>query len=209
MSVFDGVFFLSSFTTLIVISDPLGNLPVFIGLTARFTAKERNRVAFNAVLTSVLVLLFFGLFGSALLRLLDLSTESMQISGGILLLIVSLQLMLGIGENSSDEEGESSTRANVATVPLGIPLLAGPGTVVAIMVAANQARESAGAVVALIAAFVLVHLIEWVVFRFANPIHRVIGDPGTVLLTRLAGMILAAISVQMVIDGIVSVVQHA
>jgi len=130
----DGLFFLSTFTTVFVITDPPGNLPVFISLTSKMTPHERKRAAFQATMTSLGVMTAFGLFGHYILRVLGISVESMQISGGLLLAIVALQLLSG-----HEEDPGAPGSANVAMVPLGIPLMAGPGAIVAVMIAAREA----------------------------------------------------------------------
>ena len=203
MAVFDVTIFLSTFMTLFVIADPLGNLPVFIALTARNTNKERNRAAWQSVLTSAIVLAIFAIFGKYILDLLGITTAAMQISGGILLLLVALQLMQD--ESNPQEEEAKASSVNIALVPMGIPLLAGPGAIVAIMIKVEESGDTLGGILAIIAAFILLHIIEWVVLRFASPMHRLLGEGGTVFLTRIAGMLLAAISVQLIIAGAVSV----
>ncbi|ERH16821.1 membrane protein, MarC family [Actinobaculum sp. oral taxon 183 str. F0552] len=199
----DGLFFLSTFTTVFVITDPPGNLPVFISLTSKMTPHERKRAAFQATMTSLGVMAAFGLFGHYILRVLGISVESMQISGGLLLAIVALQLLSG-----HEEDPGAPGSANVAMVPLGIPLMAGPGAIVAVMIAAREALgKGVVGILCVIAAVLLVHLIEWVTMRFANPLHRVLGEGGTIFLTKISGMLLAAIAIQLVINGITTLVR--
>ena len=199
----DGLFFLSTFTTVFVITDPPGNLPVFISLTSKMTPHERKRAAFQATMTSLGVMAAFGLFGHSILRVLGISVESMQISGGLLLAIVALQLLSG-----HEEDPGAPGSANVAMVPLGIPLMAGPGAIVAVMIAAREALgKGVVGILCVIAAVLLVHLIEWVTMRFANPLHRVLGEGGTIFLTKISGMLLAAIAIQLVINGITTLVR--
>ena len=129
--------------------------------------------------------------------------ESMQISGGLLLAIVALQLLSG-----HEEDPGAPGSANVAMVPLGIPLMAGPGAIVAVMIAAREALgKGVVGILCVIAAVLLVHLIEWVTMRFANPLHRVLGEGGTIFLTKISGMLLAAIAIQLVINGITTLVR--
>ena len=199
----DGLFFLSTFTTVFVITDPPGNLPVFISLTSKMTPHERKRAAFQATMPSLGVMTAFGLFGHYILRVLGISVESMQISGGLLLAIVALQLLSG-----HEEDPGAPGSANVAMVPLGIPLMAGPGAIVAVMIAAREALgKGVVGILCVIAAVLLVHLIEWVTMRFATPLHRVLGEGGTIFLTKISGMLLAAIAIQLVINGITTLVR--
>jgi len=126
VTAFDASLFFTTFTTVFVIADPAGNLPVFMSLTARMTPNERKRAAWQATLTSLVVLAVFAFFGQQILRLLGISVASMQISGGLLLLIVAMQLLSG-----REEDPGKPGATNVALVPLGIPLLAGPGAIAA------------------------------------------------------------------------------
>ena len=186
-----------------MITDPPGNLPVFISLTSKMTPHERKRAAFQATMTSLGVMTAFGLFGHYILRVLGISVESMQISGGLLLAIVALHLLSG-----HEEDPGAPGSANVAMVPLGIPLMAGPGAIVAVMIAAREALgKGVVGILCVIAAVLLVHLIEWVTMRFANPLHRVLGEGGTIFLTKISGMLLAAIAIQLVINGITTLVR--
>ena len=202
MTAFDASLFFTTFTTVFVIADPAGNLPVFMSLTARMTPNERKRAAWQAALTSLVVLAVFAFFGQQILRLLGISVASMQISGGLLLLIVAMQLLSG-----REEDPGKPGATNVALVPLGIPLLAGPGAIAAVMLAAEAAGKGVGGVLACVAAVLLVHIIEWLTMRFANPLNRILGEGGTIFLTRISGMLLAAIAVQLIISGVTSVVK--
>ena len=128
---FDVHQFLSTLLTLFVILDPPGLLPVFVGLTRSMTAADRNVAAAKASLTAFGVIAVFAVFGRSILDYLHISVPALQVSGGLLLLLVSLQLLLGMEAEPSGEEG-----VNVAIVPLGTPLLAGPGAIpVAVIVA--------------------------------------------------------------------------
>ncbi len=202
MTGFNITLFLSTFTTLLVIADPPGNLPIFLALTSRMTMRERRRAAWQAVFTSFGVLSFFGLFGEYVLGFLHLSNEAMQLSGGLLLLIVALQLLTGKEE---DPGGPGS--ANVAMVPLGVPLMAGPGSIVAIMMAAREVSSTHGGLWSVVAAMVAVHFIEWLTMRFANPISRLLGEGGIIFLTKISGMLLAAIATQLMMNAVVTIVQ--
>jgi membrane protein, MarC family len=202
VTVFDASLFFTTFTTVLVITDPAGNLPVFMSLTARMTPTERKRAAWQATLTSLVVLTVFALFGQQILRLLGISVQSMQISGGVLLLIVALQLLTG-----HEEDPGKPGVTNVALVPLGIPLMAGPGAIAAVMLAADQAvKKGVGGILACVFAVLLVHVIEWLTMRFANPLNRILGEGGTIFLTKISGMLLAAIAVQLIISGVMGVI---
>ena len=197
--------FVSTFMTLFVIADPFGNLPVFLALTSRMTPKERRTAAWQAAATSLAVLTIFGLFGQYILGFLHISVEAMQLSGGLLLLLVALQLLTG---HEEDPGGPGSV--NVALVPLGVPLLAGPGSIVAVMLSAQDAvRSGSHGITSVVLAVLLVHIIEYITTRFANPIHRLLGEGGTIFLTKIAGMLLAAIATQLMINAVLAIIEGA
>jgi len=195
-----GYLFWSTWVTLLVILDPPGLLPVFLGLTSGLTAKQRHAAALKASLVAVGVIAVFGLFGQLLLRYLDISVAALQISGGLLLLLVALELLMGKMDAAAANE---PARVNVAVVPLGTPLLAGPGAIVATLAAVQGSTGWTEHLVvggALLAALVAV----FVFLRFASVIHGVLRDSGTTLLTRVAGLLLSAIAVQMMAEGVLA-----
>lgn len=203
-NVIDLTVFASTFFTLFVIMDPAGNIPIFLGLTSKMTPKERARAAWQANAVSAGVLGVFGLFGTYILGFLHISVEAMQTSGGLLLLLVALQLLTG----EESDPGKPAGKTNIALVPIGTPLLAGPGTIVAFMLSVGDAGNEGPKIVAVIAAFIAVHITSWAALRFSVVIHRVLGEGGTTLLTKLAGMLLAAIAAQLIINGVVGVINN-
>lgn len=201
--VFDVYLFTSTLVTLFVILDPPGLLPVFLGLTRTWSTAERNRAARNAALVAFGVIALFAIFGRFILDYLHITISALQASGGLLLLLVALQLLQGTASEATVEEN-----TNVAIVPLGIPLLAGPGSIVAMMLAVDSARaQGIWGYLSVAASLVAVMVLVWLFLRFAAAIRGALGDSGTVLLTRVAGMLLAAIAVQMLADGITGFVE--
>ena len=186
----------SVFVTLFVIMDPPGTVPIFIALTSSMTARQRVRAARQAVLVAFGVIVAFAVFGRALLGYLHVSLPALKGAGGLLLLLVALELLTGKDELPSSAQG-----VNVALVPLGTPLLAGPGAIVATMVFVEQA-DGAPDYVAIALGVVLVHVCIWLVMRFAGQIRRVLGQSGTTLVMRIAGLLLSAIAVQLVADAV-------
>ncbi len=191
--------FFSTLLTLFVILDPPGLLPVFLGLTRGMSAELRRVSARNAAVVAFGIISVFAVFGRFILDYLHITIEALQVSGGLLLLLVAMQLLTGSGENEQLESG-----TNIAIVPLGIPLLAGPGSIVAMMLAVESARGDLWGYVTVGLALVAAMLLVWVFLRFAGAIRRVLRESGTVLLTRIAGMLLAAIAVQMLADGVLA-----
>ena len=136
MSIFDVALFATAFTTLTVIMDPVGTVPIFLGLTSRYSQHQQRRAAIQATSVSFGVILTFAILGGQILRLLSISMEALQLSGGVLLFLVAMELLMGTDSSAPDTGDEG---VNVALVPLGTPLLAGPGSIVAVMVAVGQA----------------------------------------------------------------------
>ncbi|BAW92627.1 sulfate adenylyltransferase subunit 2 [Actinomyces sp. Chiba101] len=193
--------FLTAFTTILVIQDPLGAIPIFLSLTRRQSPERRRASARQATLLSLAVILAFAIFGRYILGLLGISVAALQVSGGLLLLLVALELLT---ENSRADDDPDPADANVALVPLGTPLLAGPGAIVAAMVAVESAPVPVAGWVSVTLAIVVVHVITWLALRFSLTLHRVLGEAMILVLTRVMGLLLAAIAVQMIGDGITS-----
>lgn len=203
---FDVRLFTEVFITLFVIMDPPGTVPIFLGLTGTMTAKQRRSAALQAVLVAAGVIVAFALFGQQLLSYMHISLPALQASGGLLLLLVAMQLLTGKME---EPQPSGAGNVNVAMVPLGTPLLAGPGAIVASMVFVQRLDGSAGGWISVSAGFLLVCLTLWIAMRFATVVHRILGDSGTILVTRIAGVLLAAIAVQLVADAVIAFVQTA
>jgi multiple antibiotic resistance protein len=186
----------SAFVTLFVIMDPPGTVPIFIAVTASMTAKQRVRAARQAVVVAFGIIVAFAVFGQQLLDYLGITLPALQCAGGLLLLLVALELLTGRDQAPGGAEG-----VNVALVPLGTPLLAGPGAIVATMVFVQRAGPVAD-YVAIALGVLLVHVCLWLAMRFAGRIHRLLGVGGTTLVTRIAGLLLSAIAVQLVADAV-------
>ena len=193
---FSSFLFFSVFITLLVIMDPFGTVPIFAGLVKKFPSEKQKKLAFQAVLLAFFVIVAFALFGEQVLAFLGISLPSIQASGGLLLLLVALELLTGKNEKPAGEED-----INVALVPLGTPLLAGPGAIAATIVFVNQAITLSDYVAIGLAIF-SVHLIVFLSLRFSIPIIKLLGAGGISVATKLAGLLLAAIAVQLIVDAI-------
>ena len=193
------------FITLFVIMDPPGIVPIFLGLTGTMTARERHRAARQAVLVAAGVIIAFALFGQRLLDYMHISLPALQASGGLLLLLIALDLLTGKMEDPQAPQGN----VNIAMVPLGTPLLAGPGAIVAAMLFVQRVDGSVSDWLGVSLGFAGVVLSLWVAMRFAGVILRVLGESGTLLVTRIAGLLLAAIAVQLVADAVTAFVRAA
>jgi len=195
-SVVDTVLLVEVFVTLFVIMDPPGTIPIFLSLTSGRSQATIRRAAWQAVAVSFFVITVFAFFGQAILHYLHISLPALQGAGGLLLLLVALELLTG-----NEKEQTASQDVNVALVPLGTPLLAGPGAIVATMLFSRQVDDTA-TFVAVGLGVVLVHACIWLTMRFSVKILRVIKESGVVLVTRIAGLLLSAIAVQMVADAV-------
>ena len=190
-------FFWEVFVTLLVITDPPGIVPVFIAMTADHSATQRKRLAWQAAVVALGVIVVFAVFGRQILAYLGVQLPSLQAAGGLLLLLVALELLTGKADPAELER----TKANVAFVPLGTPLLAGPGAIVATMLFV-QRIGSVGGAVAFGAAIVAVVAVLWLAMRFSGVILRLLRGSGVELLTRIAGLLLSAIAVQLIVDAV-------
>jgi multiple antibiotic resistance protein len=184
------------FVTLFVIMDPPGTIPIFLSLTRGRSVRTIRRAAFQAVMVSFGVIAGFGFFGQGILHYLHISLPALKCAGGLLLLLVALELLTG-----KEETPTPNADVNVALVPLGTPLLAGPGAIVATMVFSRRVDDVADfSAVAL--GVIGVHICIWLTMRFSVPILRLIRESGVVLVTRIAGLLLSAIAVQMIADAV-------
>lgn len=189
-------FALQSFVTLMVILDPPGNAPIFLAVLGDRSAKEGRQLAIQAAFISLLIIAGFALFGRFLLSYMEVSIGAMQAAGGLLLLLVSLNLLTG-----KDDNALTSGSKNVAMVPLATPLLAGPGAIVAVMIFAQQVKNPSMGF-ALAAAVIAVHIFVALALMASTFILRIIGKSGVDLLARIAGLVLAGIAVQMLANAI-------
>ncbi len=191
------------FVTMLVILDPIGNVPVFLSLTDN-NPERRDRLGLQATLVAAGVILSFAAFGQAVLGLLGISIPAIEVAGGLLLVLVALELLQPHGSVNTDAARVGN---NPALVPLGTPLLAGPGAIAATMVYIRSAHTftSVGTIVA---AFLAALIIVYLALRFAARIGRLFGANGIELLSRVVGLLLAAIAVQLVATGVQAWVRH-
>lgn len=203
-SLLDVRFFGSALVTIFVIMDPPGVVPIFLALAQGRSRRDRARVAFQATATSLAVIAVFALLGQQVLEYLRISLPALQGAGGLLLLLVSLQLLTGVESQQHAEVQDVS----VALVPLGTPLLAGPGAIVATILFARRA-DDVPQWTALIAAILAVHVAIYAAMRFSGGIARLAGSGGITVFSRIMGLLLAAIGVQLLADAVGGFVQLA
>ncbi|GIE97774.1 MarC family protein [Paractinoplanes rishiriensis] len=188
--------------TLLVIVDPPGMVPVFLALTGSMSGRARMKAATQAVLLALGVIVGFAVAGQTLLDYLHVQLPALQGAGGLLLVLVALQLLTGKADTPAEQVGTS----NVALVPIGTPLLAGPGAIVATMLFVQRAGGADEyAVIGL--GILLVMVVVWLVLRFSGVIVKLLRPGGIEVLTRIAGLLLAAIAVQLIADAVAAFVR--
>ena len=189
-------FGIQAFVTLFVIMDPPGATPIFLALVKNEPSRKRILMAWQGATVSLIVIVAFAIFGKFLLDYLHISVEALQGAGGLLLLLIALELLTG-----RDSSSDNSKDVNVALVPLGTPLLAGPGAIVTTIVFVQNA-ETTSMKLALAAAIVAVNLAIGLTLMFSTKIVSIIKESGVTLLARIAGLLLAAIAVEMIVQAV-------
>jgi len=195
--------FLKSFLTLFVVMDPVGLVPVFLALAGDRPPKKQAQIAARAVLVAGGLLVAFFFFGRGLLAHLGISLEALRIAGGILLFRIATEMVFAHHERETEEEkDEALVRADISVFPLAIPLIAGPGALASVLILGGEARMVVGGwAVVLFSAF-LVLLLAYLFLRAASGIRRALGRTGVNVVTRVLGLLLAALAVQYVADGV-------
>jgi multiple antibiotic resistance protein len=195
---------LRAFLTLFVVVDPVGVAPVFLGLAGARSAGERARIARRAVLVAGVVLFGFALGGAWLLEKLGISMNAFQIAGGILLFRIAVGMVLAAPyeRETQEEEEEARSRADVSVFPLAIPLIAGPGALASMMILVGEAGREPWLLAAVFAMAATVLALTWLALRLASPLGRVLRRTGVNVVTRVLGVLLAALAVQYVADGV-------
>lgn len=194
---------LVAFVALIVVVEPLGVVPFFLTLTRGRSAEDARRIAVRASVVGALVLLTFALFGGSVLHSLGIRLDAFRVAGGLVLLLAALDMIRqkNTCRCSPVETGSGTGADDVAVVPLAIPLLAGPGSMAAVMALVGREPPAAVAV-----AVVLVFIVTYLALRGAGVLHRVLGPAILAVVQRVLGLLLAAMSVQSIITGITSLI---
>jgi multiple antibiotic resistance protein len=197
--------FISSFVTFFVIIDPPGCAPIFASLTHDAPPAQRRMMAIRSVLIAAGILLFFALFGEDLLDALGISLAAFRIAGGIMLFLIALEMVFEKRtqrrENRANEVNASPEHEDISVFPMAIPMIAGPGSIASIMLlmARSNGLDQSLVVLGSLAAILLLTLIALLA---AGPLMRLLGHKMEAMITRILGVILAALAAQFVIDGI-------
>jgi MarC family membrane protein len=192
----------TSFLAFIVIMDPIGLVPIFLAVTADYSEADRRVIARRASIAAVAILTLFGLFGGPLLDYLGISLDALRIAGGLLLFKLAWDMVVGQRTRTTPEEAEDAAdREDVAVFPLALPLLVGPGAMTTMLVLLGEANRRPTYVAIVFASATVVLMVDWLTLRVASRINSRLGRTGINVATRILGIILTALSVQLVADG--------
>ncbi len=197
----DPAFLITAFATLFVVIDPPGLVPLFIALTAGMTPDRRRAMAKRACIIAAGLLLAFGLAGEAILGFIGISMSAFRIAGGILLFLTALDMLFE--RRTQRREGQQADPDHDPSVfPLAIPLIAGPGAIASMILLVGQSGPGWGGTAAVMGLMGAMMVVTYGFLLASPPLERLLGRTGTIVITRLLGMLLAALAVQFVIDGV-------
>lgn len=205
------VFTIRAFVTFFTIIDPVGLAPVVIGLTAHLSDVQRSKIVTRAIVISAIIIAFFALVGNFLLDRLGISLYAFNMAGGILLFLVAVDMLFGRPSGAREtktEFDEAMTREDVSVFPLAIPMIAGPGTIATTILYINLASSSGNLLdfLSVAAAIASALIAAWLVMRSSLWIVQHVGRTGILVLSRILGILLAALAIQFVLNGIVEFV---
>lgn len=201
--IIDYMYAITVFTAIFAIVDPMGNIPIFYTITQRFTREERIRIAKRAVIAATLTLIVFGLIGNYIFTMFSITIPAFRIAGGLLLFRVAFNMLYGTtpGTKSTEKEKEETIEKDmIGIVPMGIPLLAGPGAISTVMLYNSQGNMG-NSIVVFLSIFATL-LITYILLRNVDKIFNRLGQVGSLAISRIMGLILAAIAVQFLINGV-------
>jgi multiple antibiotic resistance protein len=197
--------FVSAFVTLFLVIDPPGCAPIFASLTQGTTAAHRRAMAIRSVVIAAAILLFFAVLGEDLLRALHISLSAFKIAGGIMLFLIALEMVFEKRQerrtNRAEDVKKDGEAEDISVFPMGIPMIAGPGSIATVMLLMARSDGMAGTLV-ILAALGSILLITLFALLLAGPLMRMIGHKMEGMITRLLGVLLAALAVQFVLDGL-------
>lgn len=198
-------FAITTFVTFLVIFDPPGTVPLFLSFTRELNEAERRAAAFKATLIAAIVLLFFGLVGDVFLRALGISIAAFRIAGGLLLLLLAIDMVFvrhsGLRDTTEEEAREAHRRDDVSVFPLAVPTIAGPGAITSIVMIMREKADDLTAQAVVIGLLIVVLGLNLIAFLLASPIMRLMGETGVNVITRVLGIVLAAVAIQFIGDG--------
>ncbi len=200
--------FAKAFLTLFVVIDPVGLAPLYLALVSDRTETEQAQIARRAVAVSAVILLGFGLTGAYVLHNLGISLQAFQIAAGVLLFKIALDMIFVQQERETEAEvEEAEAKQDVSVFPLAIPLIAGPGSLASILVLSRESTNYYLGLGVVLAAAAVVLLLCYVFLLLSRPLAKVLGQIGINVVTRVLGVLLAALAVQYMLDGLLSLLQ--
>jgi multiple antibiotic resistance protein len=201
----DWKFAATAIATAFTIIDPVGMIPLSLSATAGAAPRMRARVIDRAILVAAGIIVFMGLLGKPLLEYLGITLPAFTIAGGILLLLIAIDMLFArkTGAKRTDEEEQAAAELeNAAVFPLAVPMIAGPGTIATVLLLVSLAHGDRAKIALVYGAFAVALLATWLCMRGASLLLRVVGSTGIHVVTRLLGIILAALAVQFMLNGI-------
>jgi len=199
-------FVATAFATAFTIIDPIGMIPMTLAATARMSATRRNQVVDQAVLVATGVILFMGVVGRILLDYLGITLPAFMIAGGILLFLIAIDMLFARptrAKRTQEEEREAAAGENPAVFPLAVPMIAGPGTIATVLLLVNLSRGDRLDLTIVAGAYAVALIVTWLCMRGSSLLLKVISTTGIHVVSRLLGIILAALAVQFVLNGLV------
>jgi multiple antibiotic resistance protein len=201
----DTQFAISAIATAFTIIDPIGMVPLTLTVTAGAPPEFRRRTINRAVVVAGCVIIFMGLVGRPVLKYLGITLPAFSIAGGVLLLLISIDMLFARpsgARKTEEEEQEAILNENVAVFPLAIPMIAGPGTIATVLLLVNLSHGEPVRLLVVFISFALALFTAWICMRGADTVVRVVGKTGIHVVTRLLGIILSALAVQFIINGL-------
>lgn len=200
-------FFIYAFTSIFVVVSPISGVVTFISLTSKMTHEEKNQIAKKSVTLACVIAIFFAIAGNIILNLFSISVDSLRVAGGLLLFSIAFDMMHAkvSGESITDEEiSQSQERKDIWVFPIGLPLLTGPGAISAVIVLMGGTGNIEQKIIILVS-IILTFVICLYIFLFSRRIHKFIGYNGMLVFTRLMGLLLAALAVDLTSTGIINI----
>lgn len=200
-------FFIYTFTSVLVVVSPISGVVTFISLTSKMTHEEKNQIAKKSVTLACVIAIFFAIAGNIVLNLFNVSVDSLRIAGGLLLFSIAFDMMHAriSGESITEEEiSQSQEREDIWVFPIGLPLLTGPGVISTVIVMMGS-TESIHQKILILVSIILTFIICLYIFLFSRRIHKLIGYNGMLVFSRLMGLLLAALAVNLTSIGIINI----
>jgi multiple antibiotic resistance protein len=200
-------FIATAFATAFTIIDPVGMIPITVAVTSNVDADQRRAIVDRACIVGGIIILLMGIVGQAILDSLGISLPAFTIAGGILLFLIAVDMLFGRpsgAKQTRQEEREAVESTNPAVFPLAIPMIAGPGTIATVLVLVNLARHEPSRLAIVFAAYLSALVTTWICMRASAQLLRLIGTTGIHVVTRVLGILLAALAVQFVINGLLA-----